>query len=58
MDWIDHLLTIGGGALAAYGAIRADMAYLRAKAEQAATDAIKAHDRLDAHIEKHHTKGA
>ena len=54
-DWLSHFLTVIAGAGGVYAAIRADMAYLKAKAEQACTDAVKAHDRLDMHIENYHT---
>lgn len=45
-----------GGAVV-YAAIRSDLAYLRARAEQGCKDAEKAHERIDSHIEVHHVRG-
>ncbi len=39
-----------------YAAIRADLVRATVKAEQAAADASKANERIDLHIENHHTK--
>lgn len=43
-------------AVGLYAAIRADLAANRVKAEQAAHDAHKAHERIDDHINLHHVK--
>lgn len=46
-EWIFQLLTAGAGAAAVYAAIRADLAALHVKADQAAAAAAKAHERID-----------
>lgn len=46
-EWLSELLPVIGGAAAVYAAIRADLAYLRAKAEQAVASAESAHRRID-----------
>lgn len=46
-DWLIQLMGILGGAAGAYAAIRADLAALRVKAEQAARSASEAHRRID-----------
>ena len=45
------------GGVAAWVAIRVDVALAKRIAEDAQKDADKAHSRLDDHIEKHHTRG-
>jgi hypothetical protein len=47
-DWLFQLLTAGAGAASVYAAIRADLARLHEKAENAARSADKAHGRIDA----------
>lgn len=46
-DWLFQLLTAGAGAASVYAAIRADLAALHVKADQAAQSADKAHTRID-----------
>lgn len=46
-EWIYQLLTAGAGAASVYAAIRADLARLHEKAEQATRSADKAHNRID-----------
>lgn len=46
-DWMFQLLTAGAGAASVYAAIRADLAALHVKADQAAQSADKAHTRID-----------
>jgi len=46
-DWLFQLLTAGAGAASVYAAIRADLARLHEKAENASRSADKAHDRID-----------
>lgn len=46
-EWIFQLLTAGAGAASVYAAIRADLARLHEKAENAARSAEKAHGRID-----------
>lgn len=47
-DWVFQLITAAGGAASVYAAIRADLARLHEKAENAARSADKAHGRIDA----------
>lgn len=49
-EWVLQVLGIVGGATGVYAAIRADLAYLRAKVENANESAASAHKRLDALI--------
>lgn len=51
-DWLFQLLTAGAGAASVYAAIRADLARLHEKAENACKAADKAHDRID-HLINH-----
>ncbi len=46
-DWIFQMLTAGAGAASVYAAIRADLARLLEKAEQAGKSAGEAHARID-----------
>lgn len=46
-EWAIQLAGLVGGAAAVYAAIRADLAYIRAKAEDAHESAGKAHERID-----------
>ena len=46
-DWVFQLLTAASGAASVYAAIRADLALLHEKANQAATAANNAHKRID-----------
>lgn len=46
-EWLFQLLTAGAGAASVYAAIRADLARLHEKAENAARVADKAHGRID-----------
>lgn len=46
-DWMLQLITAGAGAASVYAAIRADLARLHEKAENAAKAADKAHERID-----------
>ncbi|MHB1430389.1 MAG: hypothetical protein ACYCVW_17030 [Rhodocyclaceae bacterium] len=46
-DWFVQVLGAFCGAAGVYAAIRADLAYLRAKAESAEASASRAHVRLD-----------
>lgn len=46
-DWLFQLLTAGAGAASVYAAIRADLARLHEKAENAVKAADKAHERID-----------
>lgn len=46
-DWVFQLLTAASGAASVYAAIRADLAALHEKAENAARSADKAHARID-----------
>jgi hypothetical protein len=46
-EWLFQLLTAGAGAASVYAAIRADLARLHEKAEQASKAADKAHGRID-----------
>lgn len=46
-DWLFQLLTAGAGAASVYAAIRADLARLHEKADQASRAADKAHTRID-----------
>jgi hypothetical protein len=46
-DWLFQLLTAGAGAASVYAAIRADLARLHEKADNAARAADKAHNRID-----------
>lgn len=46
-DWVFQLLTAGAAAASVYAAIRADLAALHVKADQAAQSADKAHTRID-----------
>lgn len=46
-DWLFQLLTAGAGAASVYAAIRADLAALHVKADQAAKSADTANKRID-----------
>lgn len=46
-EWLFQLLTAAAGAASVYAAIRADLAALHVKADQAAKTADKAHERID-----------
>ena len=46
-EWLFQVLTAGAGAASVYAAIRADLARIHEKAEQAARAADKAHTRID-----------
>lgn len=46
-EWLMQLVTAGAGAASVYAAIRADLARLHEKAENAAHAADKAHGRID-----------
>lgn len=52
-DWLFQLLTAGAGAASVYAAIRADLARLHEKAENAAKAADKAHERIDQFFNHH-----
>lgn len=54
-EWLYQLLSACAGAGAVYGAIRADLAEIRVKAEAAVIAADKAHSRID---NMHNTRGA
>jgi len=47
-EWLLQVLTALGGAATVYAGIRADLAGLKVKAEQAILSADKAHERIDA----------
>ena len=47
-----QILGMLAGAGGVYGAIRADLAELRVKADRAAESASEAHARIDRHLEK------
>lgn len=53
-DWLFQLLTAGAGAASVYAAIRADLAALHVKADQAAKAAEKAHTRIDGILNRQH----
>lgn len=53
-DWLFQLLTAGAGAASVYAAIRADLARLHEKAEQATRAAEKAHTRIDTILNRQH----
>jgi hypothetical protein len=46
-EWLFQLFTAGAGAASVYAAIRADLARLLEKAEQAGKSADEAHSRID-----------
>lgn len=46
-EWAMQLLAMAGSLGTAYAAIRADLAELRVRAEGAAAEAIRAHQRID-----------
>lgn len=46
-EWVFQMLTAASGAASVYAAIRADLARLHEKAENAARSADKAHGRID-----------
>lgn len=46
-DWLYQLLTACAGAAGVYAAIRADLAALHVKADQAGAAALRAHERID-----------
>lgn len=52
-DFLLQLLLALGGPFAVYGAIRADLAANKVKAELAERSAEKAHERIDDHIDFH-----
>lgn len=54
-ELILQLATLVGGMAATYAAIRADLARLSEKTNQAVRGAERAHVRIDDHIDQHHT---
>ena len=46
-EWAMQLLAMAGSLGTAYAAIRADLAELRVRAENAAAEAVRAHQRID-----------
>lgn len=53
-EWLFQLLTAGAGAAGVYAAIRADLAALHVKADQAAKAADSAHARIDGILNRQH----
>jgi hypothetical protein len=53
-EWLFQLLTAGAGAASVYAAIRADLAALHVKADQANKAAEKAHARIDGILNRPH----
>jgi len=51
-DWVFQILTAGAGAASVYAAIRADLARLHEKADNADSAATRAHERID-HLQDH-----
>lgn len=51
-----QLCALIGACAGVYAAIRAELVRAIVTAEQAAKDSASAHERLDVHIDKHHTK--
>jgi len=51
-EWLLQIVGIMAGAGGVYAAIRADLAALREKADQAALSAAEAHARIDRHLER------
>lgn len=51
--WLQVIVAIGA-AFGVYGAIRADLAAAKIRAEHAQKAADEAHGRIDRHIEVHH----
>lgn len=56
-EWLIQVIGMVGAAAGIYAAIRADLAYLRAKAEDAHTSATLAHARIDRFLEVNGIKG-
>lgn len=54
-EWMLQLLTACAGAAGTYAAIRADLAALHVKADQAHQAAEKAHSRIDALLDHRRT---
>lgn len=50
-DWLFQLLTAGAGAASVYAAIRADLARLHEKSDQATRSASRAHERIDSMLD-------
>lgn len=53
-EWLFQLLTAAAGAASVYAAIRADLAALHVKADQAAKAADSAHARIDGILNRPH----
>lgn len=51
-EWVMQALGIAGASAGVYAAIRADLAYLRAKVENAHDSARTAHARIDSIIDR------
>lgn len=51
-DWVLQLAGVLAGGVGVYGAIRADLAAIRVKAELAASSADAAHKRIDRFFDK------
>lgn len=51
-DWLMQALGIAGAGAGVYAAIRADLAYMRAKLEAAHAAAIHAHERIDSFFDR------
>lgn len=47
-------LAIAGGAISVYVAIRADLARMHERINNAAISAARSHERIDQHLEQHH----
>lgn len=55
-DWFGVFLTVVGTSAGVYAAIKADLAALHVKADEAMKAAHKAHRRIDHHIGGSHEK--
>lgn len=52
-EWLLQLLAVAAGGVAAYTAIRADIARLTAEVKAAVDSSDRAHGRIDAHLSDH-----
>lgn len=50
-EWLINLIALAGaGGIGAYAAVRADLAALKVRAETAFASAVRAHERIDQHL--------
>lgn len=57
-DWLLQVIGYAFAGGCVYGAIRADMKAIHEQVKAASGSAVRAHRRIDDHIDRHHVRGA